>query len=774
MVFPPSLRSCFAAALLAGFAVVPATARAQAPKPDPGAQLRYDQHVAPFLKKYCGDCHAGDSAEAGVAVDKLTENLAKTRDRNLWKKIAVQLDGAIMPPSDSPQPKAEERDAVAAWIRNVALPVDCGRTVDAFPGRVTLRRLNRTEYNNTIRDLVGVDFQPADQFPTDDVGYGFDNIGDVLTIPPVLFERYLEAADEIAVRAIAAGDEESAPTHKFTAGALGSTDGEKGGEVDVSDNNQKFILRIKAYGDQAGPEPCKMGLLLNGKQGKVVNVTAKRSGPQTINEEVTLMKGKQKLAVKFLNDYYKPEDPDPKMKGDRNLHIVELTLIGPLGVLPDELPESHERIIKKTPPPKATRPQMIAAAKANVEAFATKAFRRPVKPEEVERLMKFVESALGDKQNFEQAMRLAVTATLTSPSFLFKIEQDPLSQPVRPLNDYELATRLSYFIWSSCPDDELLSLAAANKLGTTEGLKQQVQRMLKDPRSKSLSENFAAQWLHLRLLDRASPDPKRFPSFDSSLREAMKTETTMFFDTIVREDRSIQEFLTADYTFVNGKLAGLYGIQNISGDQFQKVSLDTTQRGGLMGQASILTVTSNPTRTSPVKRGKWILENLLAAPPPPAPANVPPLEEPGRKEMNVKSLREQLEIHRSNPSCAACHKIMDPLGFGLENYDAIGAWRTKDRENAIDSSGELPGGKTFKGPAELRKVLVSQFGDFRRCLAEKLLTYALGRGLEYFDECSVSEIAAAAEKGGDKFSVLVTAIVQSDAFRKRARSAMPE
>jgi hypothetical protein len=746
---------------------------AQAPKPDPAAQLKYDQNIAPFLKKYCSECHSGDQADAGIAVDKLTEKHAKTKDRNLWKRIAVQLEGAIMPPADAPQPPKEERELIAGWIRNVALPVDCGRTATPFPGRVTLRRLNRAEYNNTIRDLVGIDFQPADSFPSDDVGYGFDNIGDVLTLPPVLFERYLEAADEIARRAIVSGDEDSAPVKKFEDGTLGSR-GEKGGEIEVAEDNQKFLFQIVASGDQAGPDPCKMALKLNGKEGKVIAVKGKRGAEETFTEEVTLKKGKQRLSVEFLNDYYEPDSKDPKLKGDRNLHIVSLKLIGPLGVLPDKLPESHTRIIQKTPGPKATRAQQIAAARTNIEAFATKAFRRPVQPEELTRLVKFAEAALIDKQPFEGAMRLAVTAILTSPNFIFKIEQDPLTSDVRALTDLELATRLSYFLWSSCPDDELLNLAKENKLGTSEGLAKQVQRMLKDPKSRALADNFASQWLHLRQLDRVSPDPRRFPSFDSSMRSAMKTETVLFFDAIVRDDRNIMEFLSSDYTFVNNKLAGLYGIKDINGEEFQKVSLDPSQRGGLMGQASILTVTSNPTRTSPVKRGRWILENLLAAPPPPAPANVPPLEEPGRREKDVESLRKRLELHRSNPACASCHKIMDPLGFGLENYDAIGAWRTKDRDNDIDSSGELPSGQKFNGPAELRKVLSEKSNDFRRCLTEKLLTYALGRGLEYFDECTIADIASKTQRGGDKFSALVTAIVQSDPFRRRAKVAMPE
>lgn len=750
------------------------SAVAQTPRPDPGAQKNYDRHVAPFLKKYCADCHSGEKAEAGIAIDRLTEKTAKTTDRNIWKKIAVQLEGAIMPPQDSEQPPKEDREAIAGWIRNVALPVDCGRAMAPFPGRVTLRRLNRAEYNNTIRDLVGIDFHPADQFPSDDVGYGFDNIGDVLTLPPVLFERYLDAADEIARRAIVSGDAESAPVQKLEAGTLGSQ-GEKGGEVEVEEDGQKFVLRIKAWGDQAGPDPCKMGLRIDGKQGKVVNVTAKRGDPQTFEEEVTLRKGKRKLTAAFLNDYYNVDDKDPKLKGDRNLHIDEIALVGPLGVLPKELPESHKRILQKTVGPKATKTQQLAAAKVNIEAFASKAFRRPVRPDEVTKLLKFVELALTDKQSFEQAMRLAVAATLTSPSFIFKIEQEPLTTETRLLSDYELATRLSYFLWSSCPDDELLAVAATGKLGTTDTLKKQIVRMLKDPRSNAIGENFASQWLQLRLLERVSPDPRRFPAFDSGLRAAMRTETEMFFSAIVREDRSILEFLTADYTFVNDKLASLYGIKDVSGDEFRKVSLDRAQRGGLMGQASILTVTSNPTRTSPVKRGKWILENLLAAPPPPAPANVPPLEEArGRKEKETKSLRERMELHRTNPACASCHQLMDPLGFGLENYDAIGAWRTKEQEINIDPSGELPGGKKFSGPAELRTILTGRSADFRRCLSEKLLTYAIGRGLEYFDECTITDIARKTEQGGDKFSALVTAIVESEPFRRRARTAMPE
>jgi hypothetical protein len=430
------------------------------------------------------------------------------------------------------------------------------------------------------------------------------------------------------------------------------------------------------------------------------------------------------------------------------------------------LPESHRRILFKPLPPKATRDQQREHAKELLRSLASRAFRRRATDQELDRLARLFDLARDSGDSFERSMQVAVQAILVAPSFLFRVEQDPPAGQVRDLDGFEMATRLSYFLWNSLPDDELYRAAAKGELRTPEQLAAQAQRMIRDPKSQALVENFAGQWLQLRNLDTFSPDKAQFPDYDDVLRQAMRRETEMFFSHIVREDRGVLEFLDADYTFANERLAKHYGLSGVSGAEFRRVSVDRGQRGGLLGHASILAVTSNPTRTSPVKRGKWVLENLFAAPPPPPPPNVPELAEAKDKPL-AGTLRQRMEQHRAKASCAACHQLMDPLGFGLENYNAIGAWRTKDGAETIDPSGELPDGRVFRGPAELKTVLLARQSEFRRCLAEKLLTYALGRGLEYYDVCAVQRIADRCGSEGNRFSVMIREIVASPAFRQR-------
>lgn len=750
-------------------------APAQAPQPqaDLGAQLDYHKDVLPLLTKFCGDCHGGDRPDAGVAFERLNIELARTRDRATWKKVFTQLDAHIMPPADAEQPSAEERAKMAAWVQSHAVTVICDGP--AYPGRVTLRRLNRSEYNRTIRDLIGIDYRPADNFPSDDVGYGFDNIGDVLTLPPVLLERYLDAADEVVRRAILVPELDFAPVVTKPGKVLASVS-EAGDEFEFL-ANADYVFRVQAYGDQAGLEPTKMAFLLDGKELQVVDVPATSSDPGTYDLTAHVEPGKHRVTVKFLNDYYKPDDPDPKLKGDRNLHVQSVSVIGPIGALPENLPESHRRLIPHIPAAGADRKTQLAAVRANLTPLLPRAFRRPVPAEDVERYVGIANLVLDDKASFERAMQVTIQAVLVSPRFLFRVEQDPPSEgpvKIRALDDFELATRISYFLWSSQPDAELFAAASAGTLKDPAVLEQQVRRMLQDPRSNALVENFAGQWLQLRNLQTISMDAKQFPEFNKELREAMRSETELLFTAIIREDRSVLELLTADFTYLNEPLAKLYGIEGITGSEFQRVSVAGTPRGGLLGQASILTVTSNPTRTSPVKRGTWILDNLLAAPPPPPPPNVPSLEAQKEETKKTATLRERLELHRAKPACAGCHRLMDPLGFGLENFDAIGKWRDMDHDSPVDPRGELPDGRTFSGPIELKQVLMERKGEFRRCVATKLLTYALGRGLEYFDKCALNDITARMESQDDKFSVLVLEIVKSTAFRQRARTAMPE
>jgi len=744
-----------------------------AAEPTTGNPVDYQSEILPILSKFCGDCHSGDVPDAGIAFETLDVSRSATTDRNIWKRVFAQLDNRAMPPPDAAEPNEVQRRLVLDWIQQQALKIPCENL--RFAGRPTLRRLNRDEYNRTIRDLMGIDFRPADEFPSDDVGYGFDNIGDVMSLPPVLMERYLDAADEIVRRAIVVAEQDFAPVQSLPGKVLASSDGDAGGELEIPVTADYFV-RVQAYGDQAGPEAVKMELLVGKKSIKKFSVEAKKEQPETYESKVRLVRGKRQISVQFLNDYYQPEHTDPKLRGDRNLHVLSIQLVGPIGTLPTELPESHRLLIVHQPKPKADMETRLVAVRDNLKQFLPRAFRRATTKSEIEQYTQIARLVLEDASSFERAMQVAIQAALVSPHFLFRLERDPEdgSPEQRELSDYELATRLSYFLWSSKPDDELFTLASRKRLKSHEVLQQQIRRMLKDDRSDALVVNFANQWLQLRRLTTLSVDSQRFTDFNAQLRAAMQKETELLFATILSENRTLFDLLNADYTHVNEQLAKLYGIPDVQGNEFQRVSLSNPNRRGLLGHASILTVTSNPTRTSPVKRGKWILENLLAAPPPPAPPNVPDLESSNQGGETPVSLRAQMELHRSKPGCAGCHQLMDPLGFGLENFDGIGRWREQDAEAVIDASGELPDGREFTGPVELRSILMERKAEFRRCLASKLLTYALGRGLEYFDECALDVICTNTEARGDSLRILIEEIVTSHPFRWRAATALPE
>ena len=715
--------------------------------------------VRPLLAKYCLDCHSGDDAEAGVTLDRFEESTAKTTDRAAWQKVLRQIQARAMPPRNSAQLDDAERRTITDWIAGYALQADCSRGEQ--PGHVTLRRLNRAEYNNTVRDLLGVTITPADAFPSDDVGYGFDNIGDVLSLPPVLFERYVNAALEVSRAAIVTSDADSAPSRMLEGKRL-TTVGEVKHEVKLPAKGS-YIVRVRAWGEQAGKDPARMAIVVDGREIAKIDVRNRRDKPRDFDQHLELAAGRHELAVGFLNDFYDKDTAD-KNHRDRNLVVDRITVVGPIGVLPDPLPESHRRIFAKPIDARADRTDQMEQAKTLLRPLLSRAFRRVATDDELDSIVIVFGRARDREESVERSMQDALAVMLTAPSFLFRVEQEPPPGTVRVLNDFETASRLSYFLWSSMPDDQLFRAAARGELRTDAQVAAQAARMLADPKARALVDNFAGQWLQLRSLADCAPDKHRFPAFDDALRTAMRRETEEFFWTIVREDRSVLEFLDADWTVVNERLATHYGLKGVRGEAFKRVRLERGQRGGLLGQASILTVTSNPTRTSPVKRGKWILENLFAAPPPAAPAGVPKLDEADARLAGT--LRKRMEQHRANPACAACHQLMDPLGFGLENYDAVGAWRTADGQADIDAGGELPDGRRFTGPAELRGVLVGRRDEFRRCLAEKLLTYAIGRGMEWYDTCAVERIATNLAAGGDRFSVLVREIVLGPAFRK--------
>lgn len=582
------------------------------------------------LETYCLDCHSGDSGEGGIAVDFLSDPSMESLEKNIEvvEKIILVLKEQQMPPLDAEQPEVAERLDTLTWIESRLDEFDCGSA--SRPGRVTMRRLNRVEYDNTIRDLTGLDLQVAEQFPSDDVGNGFDNMGEVLTIPPILLEKYVDAAIQIS------------------------------GEV------------------MASPEALK----------KVF-----------------------------------PRTADPE-----NLEEV------------------------------------VAAARANADEFASRAFRRPIAEEESQKLFELMTSRYSAGASVEDIQRTVIASILCSPHFIYRVESDEPQNFVdgsRPLNDFELASRLSYFLWSSMPDDRLLELAKQRQLNTPEQLEAEVDRMLADPKAAALVDNFAGQWLQLRDLQRLTPDPEMFSSFDEPLRAAMRKETELLFSNIIAEDRSVLELLNADYTYVNERLAQHYGIANIVGDEFRKVTAIGSRRGVLM-HAGILMLTSNPTRTSPVKRGKWVMDNLLGEPPPPPPPDVPELGAAGE---TLGTLRQQMEQHRADPNCAVCHTKMDALGFGLENFDAIGSWRDLDGRDKINPAGELPGGKSFSGPVDLVQILAEdKKEEFCRCMIKRLLSYSLGRGLGVYDRCTVNNIYERMAGNEFRFSSLVKAIVSSPQF----------
>ncbi len=748
-------------------------------KPNPASEEKFQQNVKPFLKKFCFDCHGEGADEGGLTLDGFLKPEAFHANRKQAELIFKLLNSNTMPPEEGEQPSKEEREKAVDWIDAKLYFVDCDLPPD--PGRVTIRRLNRAEYNNTIRDLVGIDFEPAADFPSDEVGNGFDNIGDVLSLPPLLLEKYLVAAETIAKKAIVAHPERFGILRvagKDLEGTGSAGDLNESGFVSIASSGSviadfripakgEYVLSAEAMAEQAGDEPAKMELRLDGKAIKVFDVNGRRK-PETYEIKHKLDAGRHKIEAAFINDYYNPKARDRRQR-DRNLYVRKLEA-APLDVSLVNLPESHRRIIFLNPDKKTSPNDAVAKI---MKRFIGQAFRRPATDEEVEKFTKLAMFAISRKDTFEQGIQLGVTGVLVSPHFLFRIENH--SQPnnparIFPVSDYELASRLSYFLWSSMPDAELFQLASQGKLGQPEILEKQVRRMLKDQKSQALVENFASQWLNLRNLEEVSPDPQMFPAFNDQIRRDMRKETEAFFGAIMREDQSVMNFLSANFTFLNERLAEYYGISGVKGDAFQKVSLAGVPRAGVLTQASILTLTSNPTRTSPVKRGKWILENLLNQAPPPPPPDVPELEVTAKAKPGL-SLRKQLEIHRESPNCASCHKSMDPLGLGFENFNAIGQWRDRDGELPVDASGVLPSGQKFNGPIELINLLKQKQPEFRRCLVEKMLTYALGRGLEYYDRCAVDSICGNMEKDNNRFSRMVLEIVNSQPFRYRRGEA---
>ncbi|MFN7138200.1 MAG: DUF1592 domain-containing protein [Limisphaerales bacterium] len=738
----------------------------------PPATVSFDSEIKPLISEYCLDCHNDRRRRADLSLEMFHTEADAMKNRAVWEKVLHNIQSGEMPPKSKPQPTLEERETITEWIQDRLLRADCS---NPDPGRVTIRRLNRTEYNNTIRDLVGINFQPAADFPADDTGYGFDNIGDVLSLPPVLFERYMAAAEKILDAAIVSDPNSEGPTRRVLATRMRTTGPGNGvrtnafkmtkeGEMFASVEFPKagdYTIRVRAWGERGGNELPKMELKVDDSVVQTFDVEAIEKEPGTYETSIQVGIGEKKISVAYINNFSDEKFHDPKRR-DRNLIVNWIEVVGPRA--PSVLPATHTRIFKKPSKPKLDQQ---AHAREIIHDFAKRAFRRPLRAEEMNRLVRFYDMAQAEGENFESSVKLALQAVLVSPHFLFRGEAQP--DPNNPdsihfIDEFALASRLSYFLWSSMPDDELFALAEKKRL--RRNLQIQVKRMLRDPKSSAFVQNFIGQWLQVRNLEFVRPDKHEYPEFDEALRLAMRRETELLFEHILKQDRSVVELISANYSFLNERLARHYGIEGLEGNEFQRVSFKNSPRGGILTHGSFLTLTSNPTRTSPVKRGKYVLENILGTPPPPPPPEVPELEEV--KEAATGTLRQRMEQHRDDPNCASCHARMDPIGFGLENFDGIGAWRSKEGEFEIDASGELVSGESFDGVAELKRILAEQKKDeFTRCLSEKMLTYGLGRGLEFYDKCAVDEVTKKVRKENYKFSSLIQAIVESTPFQKR-------
>ncbi len=723
----------------------------------------------PVFKTTCFGCHNPQLSSGGMNIQVFLDPQSLVTHRDGWEVILQKLRTGEMPPPGIPKPAPALRDALVGYVQGRLDAMD--QTAPADPGIVVAHRLNRYEYRNTVRDLLAVDFQADRNFPTDDSGYGFDNIGSVLTVSPLLMSKYMTAAQRIASRAMGVDPlpkpveiERSNRTRAIT--RIDRSTVETTFRVDF---DGEYDVRFGLQGERpADAKPVTLSLWIDGKLAQSKQIETKPSKLvyfDPYSEEhmrLRLTEGEHTFRAGFVDDDFIATLPKADLYNKKkNKFIDSLVFVGPYAS--KEESESRKKILLCDPKTGAACVERI------VTNLANHAYRRPATQREISALMKFVSLARSQGQSVEQGIQLAIEAMLVSPNFLFKIENRQIAA-VHPLTGHEFASRLSYFLWSSMPDDELLTLARQNKLNDDAVLTAQVRRMLGDPRSSALASNFAGQWLETRNLDVVKPDPKKFPEWNADLREAMKTETRMFFDYVLRENRPVSDFLDARYTFLNERLANFYGIPGVTGPDFRRVELSTDQRGGVLSQAAVLTVSSYPSRTSVVLRGKFILDNILDSPVPPPPPDIPPLDE--KAVGQSASLRQQMEKHRADPACAVCHNKMDPLGFGLENYNGIGKWRAMDGSFPVDASGTLPNGAPFTTPGDMKRALADALPEFSACLTRKLLTYALERGLESYDARTVAAIEREAAADGYGFQSLILAIVKSAPFREsRAETA---
>ncbi len=742
------------------------------------------------LDKYCIGCHRGPAPSAGLHLDTLDTANFETNGVT-WEKLARKLRNREMPPPGVPRPDAATYDALVKYVETGR---DRLAEVKPNPGRPTLHRLNRTEYGNAVRDLLALEIDVAELLPADDIGYGFDNIGDVLQVSPVLLERYLSAARKISRAAV--GDTTmpvSYQTYTIPHGLIqldrsseAAPVGSRGGTIvrhlfPVDGEYEISVTLQRSRDDQyLGLErERKLDLRLDDQRLKLFAIagSAKKvvlgggTPPDAhLKIRVPVKAGTRELAATFLKDTLLQEGIIERVRDDAVPTYFEgvgsMTVAGPLNVHGPGKTAARDRIFVCHPSGAA---EERACARKILSTLAHRAYRRPVGAGDVTQLLALYKEG-AQNGGFEAGVRLAVQKILVSPAFLFRAEVDPpgaAGGTVYKISDVELASRLSFFLWSSIPDDELLAVAERGRLSEPSVLQGQVKRMLADPRSEALVKNFTGQWLFLRNVARMSPDTTTYMYFDENLRQALAKETELLIESQVREDHSVADLLKTDYTFLNQRLAEHYGIKGVYGNEFRRVKLEDPNRFGLLGQASILAVTSYPNRTAPTIRGKWVLEQLLGTPPPPPPPNVPSLKDDATTQK--LTMRQRMEQHRANPACAACHRLMDPLGFALENFDGLGAWRESVAPGSgpIDSSGTLPDGTPFNGPAGLRDVLMKKRDMFVETFTERLLTYALGRGLEEYDQAAIRKVTREAAADNQTWSSIILGIVKSTPFQMR-------
>ncbi|MCM8540794.1 MAG: DUF1592 domain-containing protein [Lentisphaeraceae bacterium] len=727
------------------------------------ADLKAEKSYA-MLEEHCFRCHNSKKKKGKIDLESFASIKAPLKNIQLWRHALTMAEEKTMPPENKKQPTEEERQEIISWIKGTLK--DTYEQMPDDPGRTVVRKLNRTEYKNTLNDLLYIDEDHSADIPLDSVGYGFDNIADLLNIPPILMEKYLTTARIAIDKAIW---ENPNPKMSLRIGAEEFSKVAGAGDISPTQaglysngtiktdftikHDNKYKLTINAYGTQAGNEAVKADIKVDGKKIKTIDIKNKSYKPGDFSLTLDLKKGKRTLEITFINDHY-----DAEKKQDRNLFVKHVNVNGPLGKI--DLPKSHTSLISNMP---ENGQNEDSAAIQNIKSFLQRAFRKNVTDEELTPYVNLYTKERKSGRTFYQALKTSYMAALVSPNFLFRMEKQP--ENTVKADNYELAVRLSYFLHSSMPDEQLLSIAALGELNNPKVFKSEVERLLKSPRLTSFSENFSGQWLMLRSLDRLQPDKKQFPEWNNELKDSMKNEAVTLFHTILSNNDSIQKFISNEDIYINETLAKHYGIPNIKGKEIRSIKAPAN-RGGILTMSSTLAVTSMPARTSPVKRGKWIMEEVLGTPPPEPPEDISPLEETGKANPNM-SLREKLELHRADEGCASCHRIMDVYGFCFENFDPMGKWRNTENGRPIETGGTLPDGTKLEGLSNLKEYIISKDENFAEHLISKLLIYALGRGLEESDYKTISSIVSQTKKDGYRFQDIILAITESVPFQMK-------